>query len=149
MSIKTQLNDDIKHAMRAKDRESLTTLRLISSAVKQVEVDERIDVDDERLLVILNKLAKQRHESIAQFKQAGRSDLVEKEQAELDIIARYLPEPFTESEINQFIEQAIAETHASSLRDMGQLMAYLKPRLQGRADLAKINVLLKARLQNS
>lgn len=146
MAIKKQLSDDLKQTMRARDQKKLNALRLISAAIKQVEVDERIEVDDERMLVILDKLAKQRKESISQYDKAGRIDLLEQEQFELQIINHYLPEPFTESCVIEMIEQAIRDTHATHISDMGKVMAQLKPKMQGRADMAKVSALIKARL---
>lgn len=146
MSIKDRINNDLKNAMRARDRMKLDTLRLITAAVKQVEVDERITVDDERMLVILDKLAKQRKESITQFKAANRQDLVDQEQFELNLISHYLPEPLTDEEITQLITKAMQETGASKMSDMGKVMTSLKPLLQGRADMGKVSGLIKAKL---
>lgn len=146
MTIKERLNNDIKEAMRAKEKELLSTLRLITAAVKQVEVDERIEVDDERMLVILDKMSKQRKESIAQYEKANRDDLVAQEQFELDILKKYLPEPLSATEIEQMINDAIAETGATKMADMGKVMALLKPSLQGRADMAQVSGLIKAKL---
>ncbi|KTD53437.1 Yqey-like protein [Legionella santicrucis] len=146
MTIKERLNNDIKEAMRAKEKELLATLRLITAAVKQVEVDERIEVDDERMLVILDKMSKQRKESIAQYEKANRDDLVAQEQFELDILKNYLPEPLSAAEIEKMINDAVAETGATKMADMGKVMALLKPNLQGRADMAQVSVLIKAKL---
>ncbi|QMT59261.1 GatB/YqeY domain-containing protein [Legionella sp. PC997] len=146
MTIKERLNNDVKDAMRAKDKELLSTLRLITAAVKQVEVDERIEVDDERMLVILDKMSKQRKESIAQYEKANRNDLVAQEQFELDIIKKYLPEPLSEAEIKQMVQDAIASTGAEKMADMGKVMAILKPSLQGRADMAHVSAMIKAQL---
>lgn len=146
MTIKDRINTDVKDAMRAKDKEKLGTLRLITAAIKQIEVDERIEVDEERLLVILDKMTKQRKESIAQFEKAGRNDLVAQEQYELGIIANYLPEPLSEADINQLILDAVKETAAEKMQDMGKVMAILKPKLQGRADMAQVSALIKAKL---
>ncbi|WP_454785475.1 GatB/YqeY domain-containing protein [Legionella sp. WA2024007413] len=146
MTIKERLNNDVKDAMRAKDKELLSTLRLITAAVKQVEVDERIEVDDERMLVILDKMSKQRKESIAQYEKANRNDLVAQEQFELDIIKKYLPEPLSEAEIKQMVQDAIASTGAEKMADMGKVMAILKPSLQGRADMAQVSAMIKAQL---
>ncbi|STY27029.1 Transamidase GatB domain protein [Legionella taurinensis] len=146
MSIKDRISNDLKDAMRARDKMKLDALRLITAAVKQVEVDERIAVDDERMLVILDKMAKQRKESIAQFNTAGRHDLVAQEQFELDLINQYLPEPLSEDEVNQLISQAIAEVNAEKMSDMGKVMAHLKPQLQGRADMSKVSALIKTKL---
>ncbi|WP_115703816.1 GatB/YqeY domain-containing protein [Legionella sainthelensi] len=146
MTIKERLNNDIKEAMRAKEKELLATLRLITAAVKQVEVDERIEVDDERMLVILDKMSKQRKESIAQYEKANRDDLVAQEQFELNILKNYLPEPLSAAEIEKMIDDAVAETGATKMADMGKVMALLKPNLQGRADMAQVSVLIKAKL---
>lgn len=146
MSIKDRISNELKDAMRARDKAKLDTLRLITAAVKQVEVDERIAVDDQRMLVILDKMAKQRKESIAQYSAAGRQDLVDQEQFELDLIGQYLPEPLSEDAIDQLINQAVKETGAEKMADMGKVMAQLKPLLQGRADMGKVSALIKAKL---
>ncbi|HAT2067873.1 TPA: lpg2359 family Dot/Icm T4SS effector [Legionella pneumophila] len=146
MTIKEQINNDIKDAMRAKDKNLLNALRLISAAVKQIEVDERIEVDDERMLVILDKMSKQRKESIAQFEKASRDDLVAQEQYELNVISKYLPEPLTDNEIEGLISDAIKSAGAEKMSDMGKVMAILKPKLQGRADMAQVSTRIKAKL---
>ncbi len=146
MTIKEQLNNDIKDAMRAKDKNLLTTLRLISAAVKQIEVDERIEVTEERMLVILDKMTKQRKESIAQYEKANRDDLVAQERYELEIIAKYLPEPLSAAEVEQLVIDAISTTGATKIADMGKVMAQLKTKLQGRADMSQVSALIKARL---
>lgn len=146
MTIKERLTNDIKDAMRAKDKNLLTTLRLITAAVKQIEVDERIEVDEERMLAILDKMSKQRKESITQFEKANREDLVAQEQFELSIISKYLPEPLSAAEIEQLVNDAIASTGAEKMADMGKVMAQLRPSLQGRADMAQVSALIKARL---
>lgn len=147
MTIKAQINEDLKDAMRARDKEKLAALRLITAAIKQVEVDERIEIDEQRMLVILDKLAKQRNESIAQFQKAERDDLVAQEQFELDIISHYLPTPLTDTEINQLVDQALVESQAKVMADMGKVMAILKPKLQGRADMGKVSALIKTKLK--
>ena len=146
MTTKERLNDDIKNAMRAQDKKTLGTLRLITAAIKQIEVDERIDVDETRMLVILDKMVKQRKESIAQFEQANRTDLVAQEQFELNIIAQYLPEPLSAAEIEKLIAEAVTATAAQHMADMGKVMAYLKPKLQGKADMGQVSALIKAQL---
>ncbi|USQ14540.1 GatB/YqeY domain-containing protein [Legionella lytica] len=146
MTIKERLNNDIKDAMRAKDKNLLTTLRLITAAVKQIEVDERIDVDEERMLAILDKMSKQRKESISQYEKANRDDLVAQEQFELSVIAKYLPEPLSAAEIEKLVQDAIASTGAEKMADMGKVMAQLKPSLQGRADMSQVSTLIKAKL---
>ena len=146
MTIKEQILSHLKDAMRAKDKKTLDTLRQISAAVKQVEVDERTEIADDRMIVILDKMAKQRKESISQFEKAGRDDLVENEQFELTVISRYLPEPLTETEIQSLIENTISDTGAEKMSDMGQVMAALKPKVQGRADMSQISAMIKAKL---
>lgn len=146
-TLKERINDDVKAAMRSKDKERLTTLRMILAAIKQKEVDERIELDDAQVLAVLDKMAKQHRDSIAQYEQAGRTDLVAKENQELAIVQEYLPTPLSEAEISQLIRQAIEETGAASMQDMGKVMAVLKPKLQGRADMGRISGLVKAELQ--
>jgi uncharacterized protein len=146
--IKTQISDDVKAAMRSKAKERLAALRLIQAAFKQKEVDERIELNDEQTIAILDKMAKQHRDSIEQFSQADRNDLVEKEQFELDIIESYLPAKLSDEEINTLIEDAISETGAESIKDMGKVMGILKGKLQGRADMGKVSGLIKARLNS-
>lgn len=146
MTTKERINDDLKDAMRARDKETLGALRLVTAAIKQVEVDERIEVDDARLLLILDKLAKQRQESIQQFQQAGRNDLVMQEQFELDLLKNYLPQPLSEAEVEQLVLKALSDLAATKMADMGKVMAQLKPQLQGRADMAKVSAMIKAKL---
>lgn len=145
-SLKQRLDADMKAAMRAKEKDRLGTLRLILAAVKQREVDERISLDDAQVLAVLEKMLKQRRDSISQFSQAGRDDLVAKEQAELELIQTYLPEQLDSAEIISIIEQLIVKTGASSAKDMGKLMGQLKTQLQGRADMSEVSAQLKARL---
>jgi uncharacterized protein YqeY len=145
--LKQRINDDVKIAMREKDKDRLTTLRMILAAIKQKEVDERIELDDTQILAVLDKMAKQHRDSINQFQQAGRNDLVEKENRELAIVQTYLPTQLSDAEIRQLLQDAIRETGAVSMQDMGKVMAVLKPKLQGRADMGKISGLVKARLQ--
>jgi uncharacterized protein YqeY len=132
--------------MRARDKQRLATIRLITAAIKQREVDERIELDDTQVLVVLDKMCKQRRESISQFEQAGRDDLAAQEKAELELIQQYLPEQLTEAEIHELIDAAIQETGAASMKDMGKVMGQLKPKLQGRADMGAVSALIKARL---
>ena len=140
------LKSDLKKAMIAHNAKELAVLRLISAAIKQIEVDERITVDDGRFLAILDKMVKQRNESIEQFVKGQRPDLVEQEEFEINIIKRYLPEPLSEEEITTLIKQAIANTDATTLRDMGKVMEILKPQLQGRADMGKVSAAVKTQL---
>ena len=146
--IKQKLNDDIKNAMRARDQQTLNALRLISAAFKQIEVDERIEIDDERALVILDKLVKQRRESIHQFQSAARHELVAQEEFELEKIQHYLPEPLSNDEINTMIDGAIQEHDAKKISDMGRVMNALKSIMQGRADMSEVSRIIKAKLTN-
>ncbi len=146
MSLKTRLQDDTKAAMRSKDKRRLGVIRLIMAAIKQREVDERIELDDTQILAVLDKMAKQRRESIAQFRQADRDDLVDQEQFELDLISDYLPTALSAEEISRLIDQAIHACGAESMRDMGKVMAQLKPQLQGRADMSAVSAQIKQRL---
>lgn len=144
--IKSKISDDVKAAMRNKDKELLGALRLIQAAFKQKEVDERIELSDDQVIVILDKMAKQHRDSITQFTEANRNDLVEVEQFELDIIEKYLPAKLSDEEINTLIEAAVTKTGAESIKDMGKVMGILKGELQGRADMGKVSGLIKARL---
>jgi uncharacterized protein YqeY len=146
MSLKERIQEDVKDAMRAKDKPRLATIRLITAAIKQREVDERIELDDTQVLVVLDKMCKQRRESISQFEQAGRDDLAAQEKAELELIQQYLPEQLTEAEINELIDAVMQDTGAASMKDMGKVMGQLKPKLQGRADMGAVSALIKARL---
>ncbi|MCC5792262.1 MAG: GatB/YqeY domain-containing protein [Legionellaceae bacterium] len=147
MTIKDQILADLKDAMRARDKKRLEVLRLVSAAIKQIEVDERIIVDDARMLQILDKMAKQRKESISQFQKAERHDLVEQEEFELQLISHYLPAPLSEAEIDRLIACAVEESKASAMADMGKVMALLKPQIQGRADMAMVSQRIKNKLQ--
>lgn len=144
--IKDQVSDDVKAAMRSKDKQRLAALRLIQAAFKQKEVDERIELNDEQTIAILDKMAKQHRDSIEQFSQADRNDLVEIEQFELSIIESYLPAKLSDDEINSLIGDAISVTGAESIKDMGKVMGLLKGKLQGRADMGQVSGLIKARL---
>lgn len=146
MTLKNQIQEDVKTAMRARDQKRLTALRLITSAIKQIEVDERIEVDDTIVLSILGKMVKQRNESLDQYLAAGRQDLAAQEQYELDLLAPYLPEALSDAEVNALIKQAIADTGASGIRDMGTVMAKLKDQIQGRADMKAVSGAVKAQL---
>lgn len=149
MTIKEKLQSDVKDAMKAQEKEKLSVLRLIMAAFKQVEVDERITLDETRELTILDKMLKQRNESIAQFKAANRDDLVQKEQFEIEIIQTYLPAQLSDAEVEKIISKAISETNAQSIQDMGKVMNLIKPQLQGRADLGQAGAKIKALLANA
>lgn len=146
MSLKERIQEDMKGAMRSGDKDRLGTIRLIMAAVKQREVDERITLDDAQLLSVLEKMGKQRRESIAQFQAGGRADLVAKENAELTIINAYMPAPLANDELDALINQAISETGAASIKDMGKVMGIIKSKAQGRADMAAVGARIKARL---
>jgi|TARA_B100001250_G_scaffold86413_1_gene71485 uncharacterized protein YqeY len=146
--IKTKISEDVKLAMRSKDKDRLAALRLILAAFKQKEVDDRITLDDHQSTAILDKMAKQHRDSIEQFGQANREDLIKKEQQELEIIESYLPEKLSENEINSLIQNAISSTSANSLKDMGKVMAILKTELQGRADMGEVSRLIKTKLSD-
>ena len=132
--------------MRNKEKEQLAVLRLITAAVKQIEVDQRIELDDAQMLGVLDKLAKQHRDSIEQYKNAGRDDLVEKEEYELSIVSNYLPEALSEDEINQLIDEGISATGAEGMKDMGKVMGIIKSKAQGRADMGALSGLVKAKL---
>ena len=138
--------DDIKTAMKAGDKPRLATLRLVSAAFKQREVDERVELDEPAVMAILDRLVKQRRESIAQYENAGRDDLVAVEAAEIAVLEDYLPEPLDEAGIDAAVDEAVSSTGASSVRDMGKVMAVLKPALQGRADMGAVSRRVKERL---
>jgi len=146
MSLKDRIQEDVKAAMRAAERERLGTLRLILAAIKQREVDERITLDDAQVLSVLEKMIKQRRESIASFESGGRSDLVAKESAELKLIQGYLPAQLSDAELDALIAEAMAQTSATSVKDMGKVMAAVKAKAAGRADMATVAARIKARL---
>jgi hypothetical protein len=146
MTLQARIQEDMKAAMRSGDKERLGTIRLIMAAIKQREIDERITLDDIQLLGVLDKMGKQRRESMAQFQAGGRADLVAKEAAELAIINAYLPTALTEAELDALIDDAIGATGATSIKDMGKVMGLIKTRAQGRADMAAVGVRIKARL---
>ncbi len=146
MSLKARITDDMKTAMRARDTARLGTVRLLLAAIKQKEIDERIELDDGAVSSIVEKLIKQRKDSISQFQAAGRDDLVAVEQAELAVLQAYLPEQLSAAEVESAVTAAIAESGASSAKDMGKVMGLLKSRLAGRADMGQVSALIKARL---
>lgn len=144
--LKSRLQNDVKSAMKAGEKDRLATLRLIMAAIKQVEVDERKALSDADVIALLDKMTKQRRESIEQYSKAKREDLIAVEEAELVIIKEYLPAQLSEAEIAELIKQAVQESGAESIRDMGKVMAIIKPQAQGRADMAKISAAVKAQL---
>jgi uncharacterized protein YqeY len=144
--IQANIKQAMKDAMRAKEKQRLGTIRMMQSEFKRIEVDERIELDDARVLTVLDKMNKQRRDSLKQFEAAGREDLAEQERFELTVIADFLPTALTEDEINDLITQAIAATGAESMKDMGKVMGILKPQLQGRADVGAVSGLIKKKL---
>ena len=146
MSLKQRLTEDMKSAMKSGDKASLGVIRLVNAAIKQREVDERVELDDAQVLAVLEKMVKQRKDSVSQFVAADREDLAAIERAEIDVIQRYLPEKMGEAEVQAAIAAAIAETGASGPADMGKVMGVLKPRLAGQADMGQVSALLKQSL---
>jgi uncharacterized protein YqeY len=144
--LKQRLTEDMKLAMKAGDKPRLGVIRLVNAAIKQREVDERVTLDDTQVLSVLEKMVKQRRDSVAQYEAAGREDLAATERFEIGVIQTYLPEALSQAEIDGLIEQAITATGAASMRDMGKLMAALKPTLAGRADMGSVSQRVKARL---
>jgi len=144
--LKANITEQMKDAMRAKDKVRLGTIRLILAELKRIEVDERIELDDARVLTVLDKMVKQRRDSITQYEAAERPELADKEQQELEVIKTFLPQPLSDAEITQIIDDAIAESGASTMQDMGKVMAIVKPQVQGRADMGRISGLVKQKL---
>ena len=146
MSLKDRVTEDMKAAMRAKDSERLGTIRMITAGIKQREVDERITLDDTQVLSVIEKMIKTRKESIVQFKSGGRDDLVARETKEIELLQGYLPSQLSEGEVDVLIAEAIAESGATSIKEMGKAMALLKQKAQGRTDMAAVSAKLKAKL---
>ena len=146
MALKERITEDMKSALRAADKERLATVRLALAAIKQREVDERITLDDAQVLAVIDKMVKQRREAIAQFESGGRSDLVAKETAEIGVLQAYLPAQLTPAEIDALIAEAIAATGAASVKDMGKVMGFVKPKAQGRADMGALSARIKQKL---
>ena len=146
MSLKGRITDDVKSAMKAGEKDRLKVLRLMTAAIKQVEVDERIELDDAAVLGILNRMVKQRRDSIAQYTQGNRQDLAVIEQQEIEIISGYLPEQLSEAELEALVEEAISATGAENIRDMGKVMGAIKAKAEGRADMGAVGAKVKARL---
>ena len=145
-TLTTRITDDVKAAMRSKDKDRLAVLRLITAAIKQIEVDQRITLDDDQVIGVLEKMLKQRKDSIEQFSKAGRDELVAQEAAEIEIIQHYLPEQLSDDELNSLINDAISTTGAASMKDMGKVMGMLKPKLTGRADMGQVSRIIKDQL---
>ncbi|MDC6176585.1 GatB/YqeY domain-containing protein [Ralstonia solanacearum] len=146
MSLKAQITEDMKAAMRAKEMDRLGTIRLLQAAIKQREVDERIELDDAAVLAVVDKMIKQRKDSISQFQQAGREDLVAKESAEVAVLQAYLPAQLSDAEIDVAVRDAVAKAGAAGPQDMGKVMGLLKPALAGRADMTQVSARVKAAL---
>jgi len=147
-ALKQKLIDDMKAAMRSKDKPRLGVVRLVLAAIKQREVDERIDLDDTQVLAALDKMVKQRRDSVKQFKDAGRQELADQESYEISVLQEYLPTALDEAELDTLIITAIDSTGAESMKDMGKVMAMLKPQVQGRADMGTVSQRIKSRLSN-
>ena len=148
MSLRQRIQDDMKSALKAGEKQRLGTLRLIHAAVQQREVDERVLLTDQQVLETLDKMVKQRRESIVQYEQGSRDDLAEQERFEIGVIQHYLPEPLSDAEIDALVDGAIAETGAAGIRDMGKVMAIVKPAVQGRADVGAVSAKVKTRLSS-
>ena len=146
MALKERITEDMKTAMRAAEKERLATVRLLLAAIKQREVDERITLDDGQVLAVIEKMIKQRREAISQFESGGRSDLVAKETAEIGVLQAYLPTQLTAAELDALITEAIAATGAASIKDMGKVMGFVKPKAQGRADMGALSARIKQKL---
>ncbi|WP_372862979.1 GatB/YqeY domain-containing protein [Spongiibacter sp.] len=145
-SLKKALSDAMKAAMRAKEKERLGAIRLVLAEIKRIEVDERIDVDDERCLTVLDKMCKQRRDSISQYEDAGREELAAQERFEMGVIQEFMPTPLSDAELEALIDKAIADSGADSMKAMGQVVALVKPAAQGRADMGAVSRMIKARL---
>jgi uncharacterized protein len=146
MTLKSRVQNDMREALKAGDRERLKVLRMLLAAIKQIEIDERRDVDDTRVTSVLEKMVKQRRDSVRQFREGGRGDLADLERAEIAVLEQYLPEPLSEEELGTLIDRVIAECGAESIRDMGKVMGRLKPQVQGRADMSAVGARVKERL---
>jgi uncharacterized protein YqeY len=144
VTLKERINEDMKAAMRASDKERLSTIRMAQAAIKQREVDERTTLDDAQVIAVIEKMVKQRRESIAQFEQGGRPDLAAKEASEIELLQGYMPTPLSEAELDSVIREAIAASGASSIKDMGKVMAAVKAKAAGRADMGAVSARIKA-----
>lgn len=146
MSLKVRIQEDMKSAMKARESERLAAIRLLMAAMKQKEVDERIELDDAGIVGVIDKMIKQRRDSITQYEAAGRTDLAGRERAEVEVLSAYLPQALSETEIDALIEDAVARSGAASMQDMGKVMGLLKPQMAGRADMGAVSARIKARL---
>jgi len=145
-ALKTRITDDVKTAMRSKDKKRLGTLRLLTAAIKQIEVDKRIELDDEQVVAVIEKMLKQRKDSIEQFEKAGRNELAEIEIKEVAILKEFMPEQMSDADVDALIDEAIASTGAEAMKDMGKVMGLLKPKLAGKADMGAVSGKIKAKL---
>lgn len=146
MSLKARINEDMKSAMKAREAERLAAIRLLLAALKQKEVDERVELDDAGVIAVIDKMLKQRRDSVAQYEAANRQDLADKEKAEMDVLQAYMPQPLSEDEIRAVIAAAIAQLSAAGMQDMGKVMGAVRPQLSGRADMGQVSALIKAAL---
>lgn len=146
MSIRQTISDDMKTFMRAKDSARLGAIRLLQAAIKQKEVDERIELNNDQIFSVIQKMLKQRKDSIEAYQKASRQDLIDQEQLEIEVLSKYMPEPLSEEEINQYIEEAIVTTAASDMKDMGKVVGILKSKVAGRADMAEVSKLVRQKL---
>jgi uncharacterized protein len=146
MTLKTQIQEDMKQAMKAGDKDRLKVVRMLLAAIKQIEVDKRTEVDDSGVLGVLEKMVKQRRESVSQFQAGNREDLAGIELAEIAVLEKYLPAPLSEAEVDEMVAKAIADTGATGIRDMGKVMAHLKSDIKGRADMGTVSAKVKAQL---
>jgi uncharacterized protein YqeY len=146
VSLKSRITEDMKSAMRAKDAPRLGTIRLLQAAIKQREVDDRVELEDAQVIEVIEKMLKQRRDSISQYEAANRADLADVEKNEVSVLQEYLPQPLSETEIAELLDKAIADTGASGVKDMGKVVAAVKPQVVGRADMGKVSGLIKARL---
>lgn len=146
MSIRQTISDDMKTFMRAKDTARLGAIRLLQASIKQKEVDERIELNDDQILAVIQKMLKQRKDSIEAYQQANRQDLIDQEQLEIEVLTKYMPEPLSDEEINQYIDEAVASTGATDMKDMGKVVGVLKSKVAGRADMAEVSKLVRQKL---
>ena len=146
MSIRQTISDDMKTFMRAKDTARLGAIRLLQASIKQKEVDERIELNDDQILAVIQKMLKQRKDSIEAYQQANRQDLIDQEQLEIEVLTKYMPEPLSDEEINQIIEEVIATTGAADMKDMGKVVGVLKSKVAGRADMGEVSKLVRQKL---
>ena len=146
MSIRQTISDDMKTFMRAKDTARLGAIRLLQASIKQKEVDERIELNDDQIIAVIQKMLKQRKDSIEAYQQANRQDLIDQEQLEIEVLTKYMPEPLSDEEINQYIDEAVASTGATDMKDMGKVVGVLKSKVAGRADMAEVSKLVRQKL---